>query len=151
MVEIHILNPDDFERDEIRKVKEIVELAKETINKSPSKRAYIRMSELDSIFPSKRIVDRFDESLLGNLRKYFSAFNKKYCTDGVFYYVGTVLSNSQRIIFIQEMKRTKVKFSIIDEADIDGKDYSDIDTVGGVPVDEEIKRLKDKRSSEENT
>ena len=121
MSEIRFLSHEEFEKVEIKKVRDLIEKAKPIIEKDPSHRAYMSLNDIDKNFPSKRGTDRYDDSIFNNFKRYVDHFNKKYCIDGCFYKVGTAWKkDGEKVIFLEEAKREKenVDFKPIGIAEI---------------------------------
>lgn len=162
-----MLSPEDMEREEIRTVKEILKVTKQVMDKNPLHKVYISISDLDRLFPSYIVDDRFDESVLNNVRKYFHHYNKRYCNEGFYYYVGTARSiDGEKVVFIQQLKKEKsVQFKIVEEATIDTRKYNSgkgNGTIGGISTEklfeklseegkEKISNMREKVEEEENT
>lgn len=141
-MEIKFISAENVEKKEIRTMREVIEKAKPIMDKSPNHRAYISFSDIEKLFPSSRVEYRYPESTISQLRKYVKFFNYKYCPNGTYYHLGTVWArNGEQVVYIQEIKREKVPFSVIDEADIDIDDDDDNErintnskTLGGVNI-----------------
>lgn len=147
MTEIHILSPEEWEKPEIKKLKEVISKVKPIIDKDARHRAYISLSEISKLFPSRRSGDRYDESVINNLRKYINYFNKKYCQDGCIYKSGIAWSkNGEKVIFIEEFdKQENVNvetLSTADIADIENNREDDRVRIGNTKID--INELPDK-------
>lgn len=140
-MEIKFISAENVEKKEIRTMREVIEKAKPVMDKSSNHRAYMSFSDIEKLFPSSRVEDRYPESTIGQLRKYVKFFNYKYCSNGIYYHLGTVWArNGEQVVYLQELKREKIAFNIIDEADIDIDEGDDEIkagnnvTIGGVPI-----------------
>ena len=125
MSEIRFLSHEDFEKVEIKKVRDLIEKAKSTIETDPLHRVYMSLRDIDNIFPSKRGIHRYDDSIFNNLKKYVDFFNKNYCDDGCFYKVGTAWKkDGEKVVFLEQVKREKenVYFEPIATAEIENDD-----------------------------
>lgn len=150
MTEIHLLSPEEWEKPEIKKLKELMSKMKPIMDRDSRHRAYVGISEMNKLFPSHRSGDRYDESIINNIKKYIHHFNKKYCQDGCYYKSGIAWSkNGEKVIFVEEIEREEnidIKVEILstaDIADIEEKDKDDNKVrIGGAKID--INQLPDK-------
>lgn len=159
-MEIKFISAESVEKKEIRTMREVIEKAKPIMVKSHNRRAYVSFSDIEKLFPSTRVEDRYPESTIGQLRKYVKFFNYKYCTNGVYYHLGTAWArNGEQVVYIQELRREKIPFNIIDEADIDIDEGDETKTVNsgtlvaGVPIENlDLSKIsKDVKERLENT
>lgn len=140
MTEIHILSPEEWEKPEIKKLKEVISKIKPVIDKDSRHRAYISLSEINRLFPSHKFGDRYDESVINNLRKYINHFNKKCCQNGCYYKSGIAWSkNGEKVIYIEEVeKQEDINIEILSSADItdpeNNRKYNNI-RIGNTKID----------------
>src|SRR3990167_10601498 len=107
MADINLLSPEEWERPEMKKLKELISKMKPVMDKDSRHRAYVSVSEMNKLFPSRKSGDRYDESIISNIKKYIHHFNKNYCQDGCYYKSGIAWSKNggEKVIFVEKVER----------------------------------------------